>query len=171
MQVLNNVADLDEPSWFHVVGGPPPGEILARDLLLVLLVAMCGLLIGLWLPEPWRMMCTMGSALTAVPIFFLLRRHWRESQQVRVLGNLLEHRDGDRVVRVALNRAVLSTAVAPPSLLVLMLDDGRSSVTVARRADLHELADLPPCGGSYLELEPDDFETIRQAAHRNYPLA
>ena len=39
-------------------------------------------------------------------------------------------------------------------------NSSRSSVTVARRADLHELADLPPCGGSYLELEPDDFESM-----------
>lgn len=167
MQVLN----IDEPSWFHVVGGPPPSYVLVRELVLALLVALCGLLLGLWLPEPWRLVFAMGSALCAVPLFFLLQRHWRTTQQVRVLGNLLEHRDGDRVVRVALNRAVLSTAVAPPALLVLVLDDGRSSVSVARRADLHELADLPPCGGSYLELEPDDFEAIRLAAHRTYPLA
>lgn len=167
MQVLN----IDEPSWFQVVGGPPPGEVMVRELLVALLVAAGGLFCGMWLPEPWRLACAMGSALIAVPLFFLLRWHWRTSQQVRVLGNLLEHRDGDRVVRVALNRAVLSTAVAPPALLVLMLDDGRSSVTVARRADLHELADLPPCGGSYLELEPDDFESIRLAAQRTYPLA
>ena len=176
MQVLTQEPLLDDddddaPSWFPVVGGPPPGEVFVRDLLLAMMVAALGLLIGMWLPEPWRMMCTMGSALTAVPLFFFLRRQWRTQQQVRVLGNLLEHRDGDRVVRVSLNRAVLSTAAAPPALLVLMLDDGRSSVTVARRAELHELADLPPCAGSYLELEPDDFEAIRLAAHRTYPLA
>jgi hypothetical protein len=167
MQVL----DVDEPSWFHVVGGPPPGEVVVREVLLAMLVVVLGLAVGLWLPDPWRLLLSMGSALSAVPMFFLLQRQWRANQQVRVLGNLLEHRDGDRVVRVALNRAVVSTAVAPPALLVLMLDDGRSSVTVARRADLHELADLPPCGGSYLELEPDDFEAIRQAAQRTYPLA
>jgi hypothetical protein len=167
MQVIN----VDEPHWFHVVGGPPPGEVVVRELVLAMLVVALGLLLGLLVPHPWRLVCTIGSALAAVPMFFLLRRRWRKNQQVRVLGNLLEHRDGDRVVRVALNRAVLSTAVAPPALLVLMLDDGRSSVTVARRADLHELADLPPCGGSYLELERDDFEAIRLAAHRTYPLA
>ena len=167
MQVLN----IDEPSWFHVVGGPPPSYVLVRELVLALLVALCGLLLGLWLPEPWRLLFAMGSALCAVPLFFLLQRHWRTTQQVRVLGNLLEHRDGDRVVRVALNRAVLSTAAAPPGVLVLVLDDGLSQVTVARRAELHELSDLPPCMGPYLMLDPDDFEVVHKAAQRTYAQA
>lgn len=167
MQVIN----VEEPSWFHVVGGPPPVEVVVRELILALLVVALGLLVALFVPPALRVFFSVGSVLVAAPIVLLLRRSWRANQQVRVLGNLLEHRDGDRVVRVALNRAVMSTAVAPPALLVLMLDDGRSSVTVARRADLHELADLPPCGGSYLELERDDFEAIRAAAQRTYPLA
>ena len=88
-----------------------------------------------------------------------------------MLGSVLEHRDGSRLVRIALTRAVLSVAADPMGLLVLILDDGNSHVSVARRAEEHELSDLPPIAGPYLELLPDDFEAVRFAAQRTYPQA
>jgi hypothetical protein len=84
---------------------------------------------------------------------------------------VLEHNDGDRVVRVSLNRAVVSSAAAPPGVLVLVVDDGRTHLAVGRRAEPHEISDLPPRLGPYLELQPDDFEEVRIAAHRSYPQA
>jgi len=51
------------------------------------------------------------------------------------------------------------------------LDDGTSHVSVARRAEDHELSDLPPIAGPYLELEPEDFEAVRIAAQRTYAQA
>lgn len=162
--------ELTEPEWFAVVGGPPPGEIVLRDLLAGMLVLLVSLLMALALPASARTPGLIVAALLAVGSQMGLRQLWRRGQQVRVFGNILEHRDGPRLVRVALNRAVLSTASAPP-MLVLMLDDGRGQVTLARRAEPHELSDLPPCMGAYLELRPEDFEQIRLAAGRSYPQA
>lgn len=163
--------EVQEPEWYGVVGGPPPGEVVLRDLLVGLFVLLGGLLVGLALPMGPRLPMMLFSIAGAVLTSFGLRQFWRHSQKVRVFGNILEHSDGRRVIRVALTRAVLSTAVAPPGMLVLMLDDGRGQVTLARRADPHEIVDLPPCLGSYLELRPEDFEEIRIAAHRSYPQA
>jgi hypothetical protein len=163
--------EIQEPDWFTVVGGPPPGEVVLRDLLAGLLVLMATMLLVLALPLSMRTPGLLVAAMLAVGTYLALRQLWRRGQQVRIFGNILEHRDGQRMVRVALNRAVLSTASAPPGMLVLMLDDGRGHVTLARRADPRELSDLPPCMGSYLELRPDDFEEVRMAAHRSYPQA
>lgn len=162
---------VNEPEWFNVVGGPPPSDVVLRDGMLTFVVMLIGLLAAQLLGDPWRPLISLAAALGALPTFVLLRLRWRQNQQVRVLGNLVEHRDGSRVVRVALNRAVLSTAAAPPGVLVLVLDDGLSQVTVARRAELHELSDLPPCMGPYLMLDPDDFEAVHRAAQRTYPQA
>jgi hypothetical protein len=163
--------DVHEPEWFGVVGGPPPGEVVLRDILVGLFVLFSVLLIGLLLPFGGRLPILLAAAASTSLTLLTLRYAWRRSQQVRVFGNVLEHRDGRRLTRVALNRAVLSTATASPGILVLMLDDGRSQVTLARRADPQEIIDLPPCLGSYLELRPEDFEEIRLAAHRSYPQA
>lgn len=160
-----------EPAWFSVVGGPPPGEVLLRELLLALLVLLTTFACGLLMPSPWRFFHLFGSPAIALVTFFSLRRAWVRSQHVRVLGSVLEHFDGRRTTRVALTRAVASTAADPTGLLVLMLDDGHSHVTVARRAADHELSDLPPSVGPYLELSPDDFESVRYAAQRTYPQA
>jgi hypothetical protein len=162
---------VEEPEWFAVVGGPPPGEVVLRDLLGGLFVLFIALLVGLTLPVRSMLLVLAAAAGLSAATVLLLRQQWRRSQYVRVYGNILEHRDGRRVVRVVLSRAVLSAAVAPPGMLVLMLDDGRGQVTLARRAEPHELLDLPPCLGSYLELRPEDFEQIRNAAHRSYPQA
>lgn len=163
--------ELAEPEWFTVVGGPPPGEIVLRDLVAGLLVLLAALLTALALPMSVRIPALIIAALLAIGSQMGLRQMWRRGQQVRIFGNILEHRDGPRLVRVALNRAVLSTASAPPAMLVLMLDDGRGQVTLARRAEPHELSDLPPCLGAYLELRPEDFEQVRLAAGRSYPQA
>jgi hypothetical protein len=160
-----------EPEWFNVVGGPPPGDVILRDGFVTVLVVVLGLLAAQLLGEPWRPFLNLVALFSALPVFATLRLRWRHNQQVRVLGNLIEHRDGSRVVRVALNRAVLSTAAAPPGVLVLVLDDGLSQVTVARRAELHELSDLPPCMGPYLMLHPEDFEVVHKAAQRTYAQA
>lgn len=163
--------DLQEPDWFTVVGGPPPGEVVVRDVAVGLLILLGFLVAGLALPMVSRLAMIVSGAATAMGVVMALRRSWRRSQRVRVYGNVLEHQDGDRVVRVVLNRAVLSTAMAPPSMLVLMLDDGRGHVTVARRAEAQEVADLPPCLLSFLELRAEHFEEIRLAAQRSYPQA
>ena len=68
----------------------------------------------------------------------------------------------------SLTRAVLSVAADPMGLLVLILDDGNSHVSVARRAESTGLSDLPPIAGPYLELLPDDFEAVRFATQRTY---
>lgn len=167
MQVLY----VNEPEWFSVVGGPPPSDVLLRDGLLTFLVVLLGLFVAQLSDGELRPFLNLAAPLLALPVFALLRLRWRHNQQVRVVGNLIEHRDGSRVVRVALNRAVLSTAAAPPGVLVLVLDDGLSQVTVARRAELHELSDLPPCMGPYLMLHPEDFEVVQKAAHRTYAQA
>ncbi|HPH26453.1 MAG TPA: hypothetical protein PLA87_06355 [Pseudomonadota bacterium] len=162
---------IEEPEWFNVLGGPPPGEIVLRDIVLSLVLPAVGLLISPWLSGQLRFLCVFLPLLTAVPMFFLLQHFWHRSQQIRIIGSVLEHRDGERVQQVGLNRAVLSTASAPPAKLVLMLDDGRSCISIARKASLRELSDLPPSVGPYLELSEEDFEAIARAAHRSYPQA
>lgn len=163
--------ELEEPEWFGVLGGPPPVEVVLRDLIVGFFVLLGVLLFGLSLPIGSHISALFIAAAVSAATLLLLRQLWRRQQQVRIYGNILEHRDGQRLVRVVLNRAVLSTAAAPPDMLVLMFDDGRSQVTVARRAEPHELLDLPPCLGPYLELRREDFEQVRLAAHRMYPQA
>ncbi|MBL9043251.1 MAG: hypothetical protein JNM83_16690 [Myxococcales bacterium] len=165
------MAALPQSPWFSVVGGPPPAEEVLRAVMLSLVLPLGGLCVGLFLPESWRLPFAVLSAAAMIPLFLLLRLRWRTRQQVRVFGNVVEHRDGGQVTRVALTRAVVSAAAAPPGMLVMVLDDGRQQVTVARRADLQELSGLPPCLGPYLELDPEDFEIIRLAANRPYAQA
>ena len=162
---------MHDPDWFTVVGGPPPADVLVRELFLAVAVLVVTLVCGLLMPPPWRFFHVLGAPAVAAATFLALRQTWRRSQQVRVLGSVLEHRDGARMVRVALTRAVLSTAADPTGLLILILDDGTSHVSVARRAEDHELSDLPPIAGPYLELEPEDFEAVRIAAQRTYAQA
>ncbi len=162
---------MHEPEWIGVVGGPPPGWVLFRDWAAAIFTFMVALLTGLALPLDSRLLILLIASGMATTTFVALRQSWRRAQQIRVFGNILEHRDGQRVVRVVLNRAVLSAAVAPPGMLILRLDDGRGQVTVARRADPHEVLNLPLCMRSYLELRTEDFEQIRQAAQRSYPQA
>lgn len=162
---------MDEPAWFQVVGGPPPPEVVFRDTLLCLGGPIALVVLSLWLPPAPRLVClTLAVVFAAVMTLLMRRRFWRH-QAVRVVGNVLEHSDGDRVVRVALNRAVVSSAAAPPGMLVLVVDDGRTHLALGRRAEPHEISDLPPRLGPYLELQPDDFEEVRIAAHRSYPQA
>ena len=163
--------DLHEPDWFGVIGGPPPVEVVLRDAALCSTVLFGALLGSTGLGLVPRLAVVLGAAGLASALYFLMRWRWRAAQKVRIVGNVLEHRDGRDVVRVALNRAVLSVAAASPDVLVLMLDDGRSHVTVARRAEDGELTELPPCLGAYLELHPEDFEAVRSAAQRSYPQA
>lgn len=160
-----------DPVWLDVVGGPPPSEVVLRELLLTLLVPLFALFAGLWLSPVLRLLLFVASGGLALGVFMLQRALWRRGQKVRVLGTVLEHSNGQQVVRVALTRAVLSTAAAPDGYLVLVLDDGNGSVRVARRADDAELSDLPPIFGSYLELTEDDFESVRYAAQRSYAQA
>ena len=162
---------IHDPDWLSVVGGPPPGDVFARELFLAVAVLVITVVCGLLMPPPWRFFHLLGAPAVATATFLALRQTWRRSQQVRVLGSVLEHRDGSRLVRIALTRAVLSVAADPMGLLVLILDDGNSHVSVARRAEEHELSDLPPIAGPYLELLPDDFEAVRFAAQRTYPQA
>lgn len=168
---MSQMAALPQSPWFSVVGGPPPAEEVLRAVMLSLVLPLGGLCVGLFLPEQWRLPCAILSTAAMVPLFLLLRLRWRTRQQVRIYGNVVEHRDGAQVTRVALTRAVVSAAVAPPGMLVMVLDDGRQQVTVARRADLQELSGLPPCLGPYLELDPEDFEIIRLATGRPYAQA
>jgi len=163
--------DLREPEWFGVVGGPPPVEVVLRDLLIGLSVLAVAVIVGLSVPLRSRLPVLLGASALSAGTIFALRERWRRSQKLRIFGNILEHRDGSRLVRVALNRAVLSLATAPPGMLVMMLDDGRGQVVLARRAAPHEVLELPPCLGTYMELRPEDFEQIRLAAHRSYPQA
>lgn len=162
---------LPETPWFPVVGGPPPPGELLRTVLLSLVLPLFGLWLGLHLPEPWRVPCLVLSSLSAVPLFGLLRYRWKTRQKVRLFGNLIEHFDGVGITRVVLTQAVVSAAASPPRMLVMLLDDGRQQVALARQADFHELSGLPPCSGTYLELDPEDFEVIRQATARTYAVA
>ncbi len=168
---MSQMAALPQSPWFSVVGGPPPAEEVLRTVMLSLVLPLGGLCVGLLLPESWRLPFAVLSTAAMVPLFLLLRVRWRTRQQIRIFGNVVEHRDGAEVTRVALTRAVVSAAAAPPGMLVMVLDDGRQQVTVARRADMQELSGLPPCLGPYLELDPEDFEIIRLAANRPYAQA
>jgi hypothetical protein len=160
-----------EPDWFLVVGGPPPGEVFLRELILAVLVLLMTVGFAWLLPSPWRLFQVVSAPAIATLTFLFLRQTWRRNQGIRVLGSVLEHRDGQRLVQVALTRAMVSTAAAAPGLLVMVLDDGRSHVTVARRAIDEELIELPPSVGPFLELSPDDFEAVRRAAQRTYAQA
>ena len=133
--------------------------------MLSLVMPLGGLCLGLFLPEVWRLPCAVLSTVAMVPLFLLLRFRWRTRQQIRLFGNIIEHRDGSQVTRVALTERWCQQP-APPGVLVMVLDDGRQQVTLARRADMQELSGLPPCLGPYLELDPEDFEIIRLATHR-----
>ena len=106
---------MDEPSWFQVVGGPPPPEVVFRDTLLCLAGPLGLIVLSLWLPPTPRLLLTVMAVGLGAALSLLARRRWWRQQAVRVLGNVLEHHDGDRVVRVSLNRAVVSSAVAPPA--------------------------------------------------------
>jgi hypothetical protein len=160
-----------EPGWFHVIGGPPPLDVLLRDLLIAISVPLLVLLGSLWLSGAARFFCVVGALGLAVGLSMLLRERWRRRQGVRVIGSVLEYRNGVEVRRVALPRAVVSAVASPPSMLVLVIDDGRTNLAVGRRAQAHEISDLPPRLVSYVELEPEDFEEVRIAAHRSYPMA
>ncbi|MCS6914934.1 MAG: hypothetical protein RMK29_11350 [Myxococcales bacterium] len=162
---------MTESGWFPVVGGPPPAEIVFRDTLLALSVPLGLVVLGLWLPLGPRLVCMALAAGLGGGLGLFLRRRWQRRQAIRVVGNVLEHRDGDRVVRLALTRALVSTAAAPHGVLVLVVDDGHTHLAIGRRAEPHEISDLPPRLGPYLELAPADFEEVRIAAHRSYPQA
>jgi hypothetical protein len=145
--------------------------VVLRDTLVAIVPPMALLLLSLFLPDPLRLLGLLLSLPLALLLSLIMRRRYLGRQGVRVLGNVLEHFDGRRVARVALTRAVVSAAAAPPGVLVLVLDDGRTHLAVGRRAEPHEISDLPPRLGPYLELQPEDFEEVRIAAHRSYPLA
>lgn len=160
-----------DPGWFEVVGGPPPAEVAFRDALLTLLPPVAVLLCSLWLSLPLRVVCFVLATVLLVVLSLETRRRWRRQQGVRVVGNVLEHRSGQRVARVALTRAVISSASASPGMLVLVVDDGQTHLALGRRAEPHEISGLPSRLGPYLELMPEDFEEVRIAAHRSYPRA
>ncbi len=160
-----------EPRWFSVIGGPPPADVLLRDLVLVVSVPLGLLVCSLWLPGVLRPVVVALALVLAVALSLGSRWRWRRSQGVRIVGSVLEYRKGAEVYRLALTRSVISAAASPPGVLVLIIDDGRSHLAVGRRAEPHELIDLPPRLGPYLELRPEDFEEIRIAAHRSYPRA
>jgi hypothetical protein len=153
------------------VGGPPPAEVFWRDALVVLAGPLSLLLAGFWLPRPLRLLALVLSLALASGMSLVMRRRWWRQQSIRVVGNVLEHRDGLQIARLALTRAVLRSAAAAPGVLILLLDDGRLQLAVGRRAEPHELASLPVLQGPYLELEPDDFEEVRIAAQRSYAQA
>lgn len=160
-----------EPDWFEVVGGPPPAEVMLRDMLLTLILPVALLMGSMWLPLGLQLICMALAVGLTLALSVVMRRRWWRRQGVRIMGNVLEHRDGAHVARVALTRAAISSAMVLPGLLVLVLDDGRHRLAVGRRAEPHEISDLPPRLGPYLELQPEDFEEVRIAAHRSYPLA
>lgn len=162
---------MHEPGWFPVVGGPPPADVLWRDAVVGLAAPLGLLLASFWVPHPLRIGVLGLSLLLAFGLSLGLRRRFWGQQSVRVVGNVLEHRDGGRVLRLALTRAVISTAAAAPGVLILLLDDGRTQLAVGRRAAAHELSNLPVLHGPYLELQPADFEEVRIAAHRSYAQA
>lgn len=160
-----------EPGWFHVIGGPPPLDVLLRDLLLAVSLPLLVLIGSLWLSGAARLLSVIGALGLSVGLSLLQRARWRRRQGVRVIGSVLEYRNGDEVRRVALPRAVVSAVASPPGVLVLVIDDGRTHLAVGRRAQAHEISDLPPRLVSYVELQPEDFEEVRIAAHRSYPMA
>jgi hypothetical protein len=163
--------ELEEPEWFAVRGGPPPTEVLLRDGLAGLLTMLVVWVFGLLLAPTARLLLLAVAGVSGAATLLGLRRRWQQRQQVRIYGNILEHRSGTQTVRVVLSRATQSALMAPPGLLVLTLDDGRGTISLARRAAPEEIGDLSPCFGPFLELGHDDFEQVRYAASRPYPQA
>ena len=71
--------------------------------MLSLVLPLGGLCVGLLLPEPWRLPFAVFSTAAMVPLFLLLRVRWRTRQQIRIFGNVVEHRDGAEVTRVVVD--------------------------------------------------------------------
>lgn len=168
---MGDVRLAEEPDWFSVIGGPPPIEVVFRDLLLALAAPVLIIVISLYLPPLLRWPCVALAVGLSVALLITTRSRWLARQGVRVIGNVLEYRDGEHVGRVALTRALITAAVTPSGMLVMIVDDGRNHLALGRRAEAHEVSDLPPRLGPYLELDPEHFEEVRIAAHRSYPQA
>lgn len=168
---LDAPAEVTEPRWITVVGGPLPMGAALREAATALLVPLALLFWGLFAPLLLQLFLIAAALLLSGGLGVWARRRYFQRQRLRVLGNLLEHRDGDTMRRLALTRVVLSVAAGGPDAVVLVLDDGQCQIAVGRKAEAHEVAGLPPRLGPWLELRPDDFEEIRAAAQRPYARA
>lgn len=165
------VAAATEPRWLQVIGGPLPVAAALRESMPALLVPLALLFWGLFLSLPLQIVAAfLALLLTGLSGRFARRRYFYR-QRLRVLGNVLEHRDGAKVQRLALTRAVTSFSAGGPEELVLVLDDGTTQIAVGCRVEAHEVAGLPPRLGLWLELAPADFAQIRAAAERPYARA
>lgn len=168
---LEPSAEVTEPRWIPVQGGPLPLHAALREAAVALLVPLALLFWGLFAPLMLQLLLIVAALLLSAVLGLWARRRYFFRQRLRVLGNLLEHRDGSTTRRVALTRVVLSVAAGGPEALVLVLDDGQCQIAVGRKAESHELAGLPPRMGLWYEVSPEDFEEIRAAAHRPYARA
>lgn len=164
-------AALEVSPWLEVVGGPPPADVMLRDVMMGLLLPLTMLVLSWWAQGSLSLALVAVALLLSGVLSVLTRRRWRRRQRLRVVGNVLEHQDGEQLVRLALARAVISAAASPPEMLVMVMDDGVHHLAVGRRADEQELSGLPLRLGPYLELRPEDFDLVRVAAHRPFATA
>ena len=143
-----------------------PVSCFSRLLVLVITV-VCGLLMP---PRGASSTCSVPPAV-ATATFLALRQTWRRSRQVRVLGGVLEHRDGSRLVRIRPDprRAVGGGGSDGDSWSSSSMTATATSAWPA--APVGTATDLPPIAGPYLSPAGRLRGPFASRPQRTYPQA